>query len=191
MFVPSILTQVLLPISRSASRATDGQRPPARATQPPCRAAGHGDPDHTHGAAEPVIAGLYGPEFRNGAVVFAVLFLTAAIGAPHGALGNYLVADERMWTRFHINLLWAAVLVAGAAAADRARRDRRGTSDTDGVCLPDGGDNLRLPAPPTPRQRKAEPIACATASPAWAATHLNQSVGTGSLTNRCGLAKLS
>jgi O-antigen/teichoic acid export membrane protein len=63
----------------------------------------------------PWIAGLYGAEFRSGAAVFAVLFLTAAIAAPYGALGNYLAADERMWTRFQINLLWAAVLLAGAA----------------------------------------------------------------------------
>jgi O-antigen/teichoic acid export membrane protein len=62
----------------------------------------------------PSIAGLYGAEFRSGAAVFAVLLLTAAVAAPQGALGNYLAAEQRMWTRFYINLLWAAMIVAGA-----------------------------------------------------------------------------
>jgi O-antigen/teichoic acid export membrane protein len=48
--------------------------------------------------------------------VFAVLFVTAALAAPQGALGNYLAAAERMWTRLGINVIWATILIAGAAA---------------------------------------------------------------------------
>jgi O-antigen/teichoic acid export membrane protein len=116
MFVPGVITQVLLPIY--SERLTGNQRPAA------ARLALRS----THAVllgmailmipmvlASPWIAGLYGAEFRSGAVVFAVLFLSAAVGAPQGALGHYLAADERMWTRFHLNLLWAAVLLAGAA----------------------------------------------------------------------------
>jgi O-antigen/teichoic acid export membrane protein len=114
MFVPGVLTQVLLPIY--SERLDGNRRPEAR------RLAVRSTLAVLLGMAllvtpmvllSPSIAGLYGAEFRNGAAVFAVLFLTAVLAAPYGALGNYLVAEERMWTRFHINLLWAVVLVAG------------------------------------------------------------------------------
>ena len=115
MFVPGVLTQVLLPIY--SERLTADRRPEA----------GKLAFRSTHvvllGMAllvapmvlmSPWIAELYGAEFRRGASVFAVLFLTAAVAAPYGALGNYLAAEERMWTRFHINLMWAAVLIVAA-----------------------------------------------------------------------------
>jgi O-antigen/teichoic acid export membrane protein len=117
MFVPGVLTQVLLPIY--SERLNGNRRPEAR------RLAMRSTLAVLLGMAllvtpmvllSPSIAGLYGAEFRNGAAVFAVLFLTAVVAAPYGALGNYLVAEERMWTRFHINLLWAVVLIAGTAA---------------------------------------------------------------------------
>jgi O-antigen/teichoic acid export membrane protein len=63
----------------------------------------------------PFIAGLYGPEFVNGGAVFAVAFLAAGVLAPNGALTNYLIARQRMWTRFAISLLWLGVLLGGAA----------------------------------------------------------------------------
>jgi O-antigen/teichoic acid export membrane protein len=63
----------------------------------------------------PWIAGLYGPEFANGGAVFAVAFLAAGAIAPYGALTNYLIARQRMWTRFAISLLWIVVLLAAAA----------------------------------------------------------------------------
>jgi len=115
MFVPGVLTQVLLPIY--SERLTGNQRPEA----------GRLALRSSHAVllgmailmvpmvlASRSIAGLYGAEFRSGAAVFALVFLTAAVAAPYGALGNYLAADERMWTRLHINLLWAGVLLTGA-----------------------------------------------------------------------------
>jgi O-antigen/teichoic acid export membrane protein len=63
----------------------------------------------------PWIARLYGPEFADGGSVFAISFLAAAVMAPYGALTNYLVARQRMWSRFAISLLWTVVLVSGAA----------------------------------------------------------------------------
>jgi O-antigen/teichoic acid export membrane protein len=114
MFVPGVLTQVLLPTY--AERLATDRRLEAR------RLAIRSSLTVLLGMALLVapmmllsssIAGLYGTEFRSGAAVFAVLFLTAAIAAPYGALGNYLVAERRMWTRFVINLLWAVVLIAG------------------------------------------------------------------------------
>ena len=116
MFVPGVLTQVLLPIY--AERMARDRKPEAR------RLAGRSSVAVLLGMAllvipmmllSQLIASLYGPEFDRGAAVFAALFVTAAIAAPYGALDNYLVAEERMWIRFHINLLWAIVLVAGAA----------------------------------------------------------------------------
>jgi len=116
MFVPIVITQILLPVY--SERLGGDRQPEAR------RLALRSAHAVLLGMAllaapivllSPWIAGLYGAEFRSGAAVFAVLFLTAAIAAPYGALGNYLAAAERMWTRFHINLLWAAVLLAGAA----------------------------------------------------------------------------
>lgn len=115
MFVPGVLTQVLLPIY---SERIGGDRQ-SEAGRLAIRSA--------HAVllsmillvvpmmlASPWIAGLYGDEFRSGALVFAVLFLTTAIAAPWGALGNYLAAEERMWTRFSINVVWAVVLIVGA-----------------------------------------------------------------------------
>jgi O-antigen/teichoic acid export membrane protein len=66
-------------------------------------------------AFSPWIARLYGPEFAAGGVVFAIAFLAAGVMAPCGALTNYLVARQRMWTRLAISLLWTVVLLAGAA----------------------------------------------------------------------------
>jgi EPS I polysaccharide export inner membrane protein EpsE len=115
MFVPGVLTQVLLPTY--AERLAGNRRSEAR------KLAVRSSLLVLLGMAllvvpmvllSPLIAGLYGSEFRGGATVFATLFLTAAIAAPYGALGNYLVAEERMWVRFQINLLWAVVLVVGA-----------------------------------------------------------------------------
>ena len=115
LFIPGVLTQVLLPTY--AERLAGDRRPEAR------RLAVRSSFAVLLGMAllvvpmallSPLIAGMYGAGFRSGAAVFAALFLTAAIAAPYGALGNYLIAEERMWTRFHINLLWAVVLVAGA-----------------------------------------------------------------------------
>jgi O-antigen/teichoic acid export membrane protein len=63
----------------------------------------------------PWIARLYGPEFADGGAVFALAFLAAGVMAPYGALTNYLVARQRMWTRFAISLLWIVVLLTCAA----------------------------------------------------------------------------
>jgi EPS I polysaccharide export inner membrane protein EpsE len=114
MFVPGVLTQVLLPTY--AVRLANDRRPEAR------RLALSSSIAVLSGMTllvapmivlSPWIAGLYGAEFRAGTAVFSALFVTAAIAAPYGSLGNYLVAEERMWTRFYINLAWAIVLVVG------------------------------------------------------------------------------
>jgi O-antigen/teichoic acid export membrane protein len=115
MFVPAVLTQVLLPTY--AERLAGDRRHEARRLAARSSLAvllGMGLLIAPMIVASPWIAGLYGTEFRNGAGVFAALFVTAAIAAPYGAMGNYLVAEERMWTRLRINLLWALILVAGA-----------------------------------------------------------------------------
>jgi O-antigen/teichoic acid export membrane protein len=63
----------------------------------------------------PWIARLYGPEFADGGTVFAVSFLAAGALAPYGALTNYIIARQRMWTRFAISFVWIVILLAGAA----------------------------------------------------------------------------
>jgi O-antigen/teichoic acid export membrane protein len=116
MFVPGVLTAVLLPIYSERvgrDRRLDAGRLAMRSAH--AVLLGMTLLVAPMMLLSPWIAGLYGAEFRSGAAAFTVLFLTAAIAAPYGALGNYLAAEERMWTRFHINLLWAAVLLAGAA----------------------------------------------------------------------------
>jgi O-antigen/teichoic acid export membrane protein len=114
MFVPTVLTQVLLPTY--AERLAGDRQAEAR------RLATRSFLLVLLGTAllvtpmllvSPWIAGLYGPEFHSGAAVFGLLFVAAAFYAPYGALGNYLVAEERMWTRFQLNLLWAVVLAGG------------------------------------------------------------------------------
>jgi O-antigen/teichoic acid export membrane protein len=115
MFVPNVLTQVLLPayVERLAGdRSVDAGALALRSafTILLCVA--------------PIvmllmmfssgIARLYGPDFANGGAVFAVTFLAAGVMAPYGALTNYLIARQRMWTRFGLSLLWVAVLLVGA-----------------------------------------------------------------------------
>jgi O-antigen/teichoic acid export membrane protein len=114
MFIPGVLTQILLPIY--SERLSDDRR--SEAGRLGIRSAhavllGMALVIAPITLMSPWVAGLYGAEFHGGAGVFAVVFLTAALAAPYGALGNYLAAEERMWTRFHINLWWAAVLIAG------------------------------------------------------------------------------
>ena len=116
MFVPGVLTQVLLP---TYAERLAGARP-AEAGKLALRSAliillciipivalli----------AFSPSIARLYGSEFADGGAVFAIAFLAAGVMAPYGALTNYLVARQRMWMRFAISLLWTVVLLAGAA----------------------------------------------------------------------------
>jgi O-antigen/teichoic acid export membrane protein len=115
MFVPGVLTQILLPIYSehlTGDRRAEARRLAARSTL--IVLLGMALLVAPMVLVSPLIAGLYGAEFRSGAPVFAMLFLTAAIAAPWGALGNYLAAEQRMWTRFHIHVVWATVLVAGA-----------------------------------------------------------------------------
>jgi O-antigen/teichoic acid export membrane protein len=114
MFVPGVLTQVLLPIY-SERIGGDRQAEAGRLAMRSAHAVllGMALLVAPMVLASPPIAGLYGAEFRSGAVVFAVIFVTAAIAAPYGALGNFLAAEERMWARFHINLVWAVVLLLG------------------------------------------------------------------------------
>jgi O-antigen/teichoic acid export membrane protein len=115
MFVPGVLAQVLLPTYAErlvGDRPHEARRLAVRSSL--AVLLGMGLLVAPMILVSPWIAGLYGTEFRNGAGVFAALFVTAAIAAPYGAMGNYLVAEERMWTRFHINLAWAAVLITGA-----------------------------------------------------------------------------
>ena len=116
MFVPGVLTQVLLP---TYSERLAGDRP-AEAGNLALRSAliitlCIAPVVGLLMALSPWIATLYGPEFATGGAVFAVAFLAAATTAPYGALTNYLVARQRMWMRLGINLLWAAALVGGAA----------------------------------------------------------------------------
>jgi O-antigen/teichoic acid export membrane protein len=116
MFVPGVLTQVLLP---TYAERLAGDRP-AEAGVLALRSAlvtllciaplvG------LMMVFSPWIARLYGPEFADGGAVFAVAFLAAGVMAPYGALTNYLVARHRMWMRFTISLVWTAVLLVSAA----------------------------------------------------------------------------
>jgi EPS I polysaccharide export inner membrane protein EpsE len=115
MFIPLVLTQVLLPayVERLA-----GDRP-VEAGALALRSAGIAIlctvPIVTLlMLLSPFIAGLYGAEFASGDAVFAVAFLAACVMAPYGALANYLIACQRMWTRFTLSLVWTIVLLIGA-----------------------------------------------------------------------------
>jgi O-antigen/teichoic acid export membrane protein len=115
MFVPGVLTQILLP---TYAERLAGDRPIEAGTLA-LRSA-----YLVMLCIGPILAllmpfstfisGLYGAEFASGGEVFAVAFLAAGVMAPYGPLTNYLVARHRMWTRFAISLLWTAVLLAGA-----------------------------------------------------------------------------
>jgi O-antigen/teichoic acid export membrane protein len=116
MFVPGVLTQVLLP---TYAERLAGDRP-AEAGALALRSAFAillciAPLVGLLMVFSPWIARLYGPEFANGGAVFAVAFLAAGVMGPYGALTNYLVARQRMWMRFTISLLWTVVLLVGAA----------------------------------------------------------------------------
>jgi O-antigen/teichoic acid export membrane protein len=117
MFVPLVLTQVLLPtyVERLAgARPSEAGALALRSARTillcivPIVA--------LLVLLSPWVARLYGPEFADGNAVFAVVFVAAGIMAPYGALTNYVIARQRMWARFAISLLWIVVLLAGAAS---------------------------------------------------------------------------
>lgn len=114
MFLPRVLTQVLLPLY--ARRLADDLLTSASTlalTSAHLVALGILPIIGVMIALSPWIAALYGPEFAAHVAVFACLFAAAGVAAPQGALTNYLVARERMWTRFAINVAWAALLLGG------------------------------------------------------------------------------
>jgi O-antigen/teichoic acid export membrane protein len=116
MFVPGVLTQVLLP---TYAERLAGNRP-VEAGSLALRSAFilllcFAPLVGLLMVISPWIASLYGPEFANGGAVFAVAFAAAGVMAPYGALTNYLVARQRMWSRFAISLLWSVVLLGAAA----------------------------------------------------------------------------
>jgi O-antigen/teichoic acid export membrane protein len=115
IFVPGVLTQVLLPayVERLAADR------PSKAGTLALRSAGIVTLGIVPVVAflmlfSPWISRLYGPEFADGSAVFAVAFLAAGFAAPYGALTNYVIARQRMWTRFGISLLWVTALLVGA-----------------------------------------------------------------------------
>jgi O-antigen/teichoic acid export membrane protein len=116
MFVPGVLTQVLLPTYAerlAANRPVEAASLALRSASILllCIAPLVG----LLMVISPWIASLYGPEFANGGAVFAVAFVAAGVMAPYGALTNYLIARQRMWSRFAISLLWSVVLLVAAA----------------------------------------------------------------------------
>lgn len=115
MFIPGVMTQVLLP---TYAERLAGERPQS-ARELALRSAGA----ILLGISplvllliglSPYIAALYGPDFAGGAAVFALACVAAGVQAPHGPLTNFLVVRERMWTRLAINLLWSAALLGTA-----------------------------------------------------------------------------
>jgi O-antigen/teichoic acid export membrane protein len=115
MFVPGVLTQVLLPTY--ADRLAIGRPGEARALALRSAAIlllGISPIIAVLVYLSPFLAALYGPGFAHGGAVFALACLAAGIMAPCGALNNYVIARERMWARLAISLLWSATLLTGA-----------------------------------------------------------------------------
>lgn len=114
MFVPGVLTQVLLPTYSEhlvSDRPIEARRLALRSAR--LVLLGISPLVALLVVFSPTIAGLYGAEFANGGPVFAAVFLAAGVMSPYGALTNYLVAHQRMWTRFAISILWSATLLVG------------------------------------------------------------------------------
>ena len=115
MFIPGVMTQVLLPAY--ADRLSGDS--PSEAGRLALRSAGilllgTGPVVALLAVLSPAIAALYGSGFADGGPVFAVACAAAGVMAPYGALSNYVVARERMWARLAISLAWSATLLGGA-----------------------------------------------------------------------------
>ncbi len=64
--------------------------------------------------AAPWVAQVYGRSFAGMAPVLAWMCLVGVLRVFGGAVGSLVVAINRMWASFAINVLWGAVLVAAA-----------------------------------------------------------------------------
>ena len=115
MFVPRVLTQVLLPIYSSGLSNPGNDEPAKLALRSghlitivaiPVVAA--------MVLLSPFIAALYGPEFADHGAVFVLMFAAAGVAAPSGALTNFLVARDYMWTRLTINIIWGIIIIGMA-----------------------------------------------------------------------------
>jgi O-antigen/teichoic acid export membrane protein len=114
IFLPRVLTQVLLPVyARRLANEHPAATAPLAIKSAHIVALGVTPMIAVLVVLSPWIAALYGPGFVGHADVFVCLLVAAGVAAPQGALTNYLVARGRMWTRFAIMVLWAALLVGG------------------------------------------------------------------------------
>jgi len=115
MFVPGVITQTILPIL--SEQVGGGSHREARHLA--LRSAGIMLALVALIAllliiGSPWVAAAYGEEFKNGALVFILMFVAAVAASPQGILGNYLAAENRFWLRFRINILWAVCYLAAA-----------------------------------------------------------------------------
>jgi O-antigen/teichoic acid export membrane protein len=116
MFLPRVLTQVLLPVyARRLADEHPATTVPLAVGSAHVVAVGITPVIALLAVFSPWIAALYGPGFVGHADVFVYLLIAAGVAAPQGALTNYLVARQHMWIRFAINALWAALLLIGSA----------------------------------------------------------------------------
>lgn len=66
------------------------------------------------GSASKLIMGLYGSEFTAGANTMMVMIVTAGVSAVLAPTGLVLIAMNRAWTGFLLNLAWAVIFVVAS-----------------------------------------------------------------------------
>ena len=65
-------------------------------------------------AASPLLALLYGRDFRGSAPVFAVIALAGVLAAGNDMIGNVIATSRSMWVGLAMNAAWGAAFLLGA-----------------------------------------------------------------------------
>lgn len=67
-------------------------------------------------AVSPWIMGAYGSQFRDGALSLSIIAFVACLAVSAAPLGQFLAAENRMWTGATMNFGWALLYLTAAAA---------------------------------------------------------------------------
>ena len=109
MFLPGVFGQILLPVPSERYGADDHSRS-AKVVKLAIGAIALTVMPFVIGLSllSPFVMGLYGAGFREGWPTLVVVVVTAGLLAIQTPLGPVIDASGRMWTRFVMNLGWAA-----------------------------------------------------------------------------------
>lgn len=115
MFIPGLVSQVLLPIMSEAAGEENRERSRRiLSVSVRCNALVVVPMIVVTCLASPWIMAAYGSQFSDSWPTLTVVIATAGILAVQSPVGQAIIAEGKVWSVFALNLAWAAVLIAAA-----------------------------------------------------------------------------